>query len=134
MASKLSSVLIGFGCLLMLLGLVMLASGLSQGSDESIKGAGICGFSFGALVTAAGIYGKAKAVQASGSVAVALAKPQPTKKQPGGCDLCGTETPAIMCRAHQLHMCATCLTRHFDARSCVYMPSSRRPASKAAWA
>jgi hypothetical protein len=130
MASKLSSVLIGFGCLLMLLGLTLLPASLSQRQDESILGAGVCAFAFGSLLTAGGLYLKARALQSS----IATESKTQTKQQRGGCDLCGTETPAVMCRAHQLHMCPTCLTRHYDARSCVFVPSGRRPATKAAWA
>jgi hypothetical protein len=129
MGQKLSVVVIVVGCLLMLLGLTLLAAGLTQSQDESIAGAGICAFSFGALACAGGMYLKAREVQAGTTL------PSNTKQQTktrGGCDLCGTESPAVMCRAHQLHLCPACLTRHYDVRSCVYAPTSRRPAAKAA--
>lgn len=131
MGQKLGNALILFGSLPMLLSLVLLPAAFSQHQDESILGAGVCAFSFGALLIATGLYLKARAIQES--TAVVAAKPQP-KQQRSGCDLCGIETPAIHCRTHQLHMCPTCLARHFDARSCVYIPSTRRPAAKAAWA
>jgi len=125
MGQKLSVSLIVVGCLLMVLGLTLLAAGLAQGQDESIAGAGICVFSFGSLVCAGGMYVKARALQAETGT--------PSNKQPaksrGGCDLCGTESPAVMCRAHQLHLCPACLTKHYDVRSCVYAPSSRRAAA-----
>jgi hypothetical protein len=129
MGQKLSGFLIVVGGLLMIVGLVLLASGLAQRQDESIAGAGICAFSFGALACAGGMYLKARAIQADPSAAAA-AKPQ--TKTRGGCDLCGTESPAVMCRIHQLHLCPACLSRHYDVRSCIYVPSTRRPAAKAA--
>ena len=124
MGQKLSLFLIIVGCLLMVLGLTLLAAGLTQGQDESIAGAGICAFSFGALACAGGMYVKARAVQAETSIP---SNKQQTKTR-GGCDLCGTESPAVMCRAHQLHLCPACLSKHYDVRSCVYAPSSRRAA------
>ncbi len=129
MGQKLSGFVIVIGCLLMVLGLVLLASGLAQRQDDSIAGAGICAFSFGALACAAGMYLKARAVQA-GNPLPANNKQQ--TKTRGGCDLCGTESPAVMCRIHQLHLCPACLSRHYDVRSCIYVPSTRRPAAKAA--
>lgn len=130
MSRKLSLVFIFMGSLLMLLGLAFLASGLTQSQDESISGVGICGFSLGALICTAGVYLKARAAQAA---APAIPKPQPQPKSRGGCDLCGVESPAVMCRVHQLHLCPNCLAKHYDTRSCVYVPSTRRaPAARAA--
>ena len=129
MGKKLSAALIVVGCLLMLAGLGLLAAGMAQKHDESVGGSGILAFAFGALTCASGMYMKARAAQA----AFDAVKPAP--KTRGGCDLCGTESPAVMCRAHQLHLCSNCLNKHYDARSCIYVPSSRRaPAAKAAWA
>jgi ribosomal protein S14 len=125
MGQKLSILLIVVGCLLMAVGLTLLAAGLTQGQDETIAGSGICAFSFGALACAGGMYLKARAVQAATNVP---ANKQQTKMR-GGCDLCGTESPAVMCRVHQLHLCPACLTKHYDVRSCVYAPSSRRAAA-----
>jgi len=125
MGQKISGFLIVIGGLLMAVGLVMLAAGFAQKQDESIAGAGICAFSFGALACAGGMYLKARAVQAETSVP---STKQQTKMR-GGCDLCGTESPAVMCRAHQLHLCPACLSKHYDVRSCVYAPSSRRAAA-----
>jgi hypothetical protein len=128
MGQKLSGFLIVVGCLLMIVGLVLLASGLAQRQDESIAGAGICAFSFGALACAGGMYLKARTVPAQTTIP---SSKQQTKTR-GGCDLCGTESPAVMCRIHQLHLCPACLSRHYDVRSCIYVPSTRRPAAKAA--
>jgi len=43
----------------------------------------------------------------------------------GGCDLCGTEAPASHCS--QLHLCGDCLTKHYDMRSCAYVPHPQWP-------
>ena len=123
MARKLSLVLIILGGLLVLLGLTFLASGLAQSQDESISGVGICTFSLGALICTTGVYLRARAAQAA---APASSKPQPQPKARGGCDLCGVESPAVMCRVHQLHLCPHCLAKHYDTRSCIYVPSTRR--------
>jgi hypothetical protein len=128
MGRKLTLALIVVGSLFMLLGLTFLASGLAQRQDESISGAGICTFSLGALISAAAFYLRARAARAT---VPAPAKPQP--KARGGCDLCGVESPAVMCRVHQLHLCPNCLAKHYDTRSCVYVPSTRRaPMARAA--
>jgi len=39
--------------------------------------------------------------------------------------------PVIHCKVHQVHMCAECLGQHYDFRTCSYVPSTRRPATKA---
>jgi hypothetical protein len=122
---KLSGVLIILGCMLLVVGLTLVAAGLSQHQDDSIMGAGVCALSFGALSCAAGIYLKARTLQAAAPVS-SNAKSQ-SKQVRGGCELCGTETPAVLCRVHQLHLCPACLARHYDTRSCVYVPSTRRP-------
>ena len=130
MGRKLSTTLIVGGALCMLAGLIFLASGISQKQDESVSGLGLCAFSLGALLCSTGIYLKARTAQAEVPVS-ANNKPQP--KQRGGCDLCGTESPAVMCRVHQLHLCPNCLSKHYDTRSCIFIPSTRRtPAAKAA--
>jgi len=87
---------------------------------------GACQFSLGALVMACGIYAKARALQS------AIASGEPRKEPSnsnqrvrGGCDLCGTEAPAVQCKVHQLHLCGSCLAQHYDVRSCAYVPTTR---------
>jgi hypothetical protein len=123
MGQKLGSVALISGCFMMLLGLSFIPAALAQHQDETILGAGMCAFAFGALLASAGFYVKTRALQSSSSPGT---KPQP--KIRGGCDLCGTEVPAIHCRVHHLHICGNCLAQHYDFRSCVYVPSTRRPA------
>jgi hypothetical protein len=115
------------GGFLMMLGLCFLPAAFSERSDVTILGAGICTFALGALTSAAGIYLKARALQSE------LKNPSAQKAQAkrirGGCDLCGTDSPVIHCRVHALHICGSCVPNHYDFRSCVYIPSTRRSAS-----
>ena len=123
MGQKLGGVALVCGCFLMLLGLSFIPAGLGQHQEQTIMGAGMCAFAFGALLAAAGFYVKTRAMQSTSSPGI-----KPAHKTRGGCDLCGTEAPAIHCRVHHLHICGDCLAQHYDFRSCVYVPSTRRPA------
>jgi len=125
MSGKLSITVIIFGCALILLGSSFLPAAFSHDNDQTILGAAICAVSFGALLISAGLYLKARLLQ---STAAGLGKTRP-KTVRGGCDLCGTESPVIHCRVHQLHICSECVRQHYDFRSCVYVPSTRRPAT-----
>ena len=125
MGQKASSWVVVAGCFLMLTGLCFLPAALGAHPDEAILGAGVCLFALGALVAAGGLYLKASALQAG--AAAGPAKSQ-SKRVRGGCDLCGTDSPVVNCRVHQLHLCGNCLGEHYDFRSCVYVPSTRRPA------
>jgi hypothetical protein len=118
------------GCLLMVVGLTLLPAASGPHADESIRGLGVSCFSFGAFIGALGLYFKARALQA-GTPAPAPQKTQP-KRVRGGCDLCGSETPVIHCRVHDVHVCGNCLADHYDTRSCAYVPSTRRSASSKA--
>jgi hypothetical protein len=131
MGQKASSWAIVSGCFLMLAGICFLPAALGVHPDTAILGAGVCLFSAGALVAAGGLYLKARVLQ-TGPVA-GSAKPQ-SKRVRGGCDLCGTDSPVVNCRVHQLHLCGNCVGEHYDFRSCVYVPSTRRPASTKALA
>jgi len=128
---KVSGLAIVCGCFLMVLGLAFLPAAFGPHPDESILGLGICVFSLGALTVAGGLYMKAHALK-SGTNSANAPKAQP-KRVRGGCDLCGSETPVIHCRVHDIHVCGNCLGNHYDFRSCAYVPSTRRTAgSKAA--
>ncbi|HZP17073.1 MAG TPA: hypothetical protein VFB00_03840, partial [Terriglobales bacterium] len=123
MGHKAGTALLLFGCLLMAAGLLFLSAAFGYRTDDSIVGAGMCAFSLGALVGAGGLYLKARTQNSAASLPGA--KPQP-KAVRGGCDLCGSESPVIHCRVHQLHICGNCLGPHYDFRSCAYVPSTRR--------
>lgn len=131
MGKKISSVAIIFGCGLMVLGLCFLPAALGNHPDPAILGGGVCLFSLGALMAASGTYLKAVALPGGAPAAAAKA---PLKRSRGGCDLCGTESPVVNCRVHQVHLCGDCVGKHYDFRSCVYVPSTRRPAPAKAMA
>src|SRR5262249_23564839 len=118
------------GCFLMVVGLILLPAAFGPRADESVRGLGLSAFSLGAFIGALGLYLKARAAQA-GAPTVAPQKAQP-KRVRGGCDLCGSETPVIHCRVHDVHVCGNCLADHYDVRSCAYVPSTRRTASSKA--
>jgi hypothetical protein len=133
MGQKLGGFALISGCFLMLLGVALLPAAFGQHRDESILGAGICALSFGALFCGAGLYLKARGSQTASTAGIPVAE----KKQRGGCDLCRSQVPAVLCRVHNLHICGDCLSQHYDFRSCVYVPSTRRnvaskPAARAA--
>lgn len=125
MGRKIGSFALISGALLMLVALALVPAALSQRNDQTILGAGICSMAFGAFLAAAGFYVKARSIQAATPAGIAPVQP----KQRGGCDLCKSEAPAVLCRFHNLHICGDCLSDHYDFRSCVYVPSTRRSAS-----
>jgi hypothetical protein len=123
MGNKLSSFATICGGFLILLGLSFLPAAISN-KDQAILGAGICAIAFGAMSIAAGLYAKARLLQNT-PAAAGKSRPEPIR---GGCDLCGTNSPVIHCRVHLLHICGDCVGEHYDFRSCVYIPSTRRSA------
>lgn len=126
MGQKLSSLALICGSSLMLVGLCFVPAALGENKDEGILGVGICAFALGALIAASGLYLKAKVATAAGRSGALNAPPKPVR---GGCDLCGSELPVIHCRVHTVHICGNCLGDHYDFRSCVYVPSTRRPSA-----
>lgn len=126
MSGKLSNAVIIIGCAFILLGLSFLPAAFSRNHDQTILGTAICGVSFGFLSLAAGFYLKTRFLQSTAKIGPTKASSKPVR---GGCDLCGTESPVIHCRVHQLHICGDCVSQHYDFRSCVYIPSTRRPAA-----
>jgi hypothetical protein len=127
MGQKLASTALVSGALLILLGVSFVPAAVSQRNDQTILGVGICAIAFGSLLTAAGFYLKARALQASGAT-----PSEPQQRTRGGCALCKSQAPVILCRVHNLHICGSCLAEHYDFRSCVYIPSTRRQAARAA--
>jgi hypothetical protein len=124
MGQKLGSLLLISGSFLMLLGVALVPAAFGQSHDQSILGSGICAMSFGALLCGGGFYVKGRFLQAASPAGIAVAQ-----QRSGGCDLCHSEVPAVLCRVHNLHICGDCLSGHYDFRSCVYVPSTRRAAT-----
>jgi hypothetical protein len=132
MSSRIGSWIIGLGGIVLFAGLCVLPSAFGQTPDPTLLPVGACLFSLGAVAIAAGIYMKARALQAS-NPGVAQA-PSIARKTRSGCDLCGVESPAVLCTIHQLHLCGTCLDQHYDVRSCIYVPTPRKALNKPAQA
>jgi hypothetical protein len=126
MVSRAANSLMVVGVVGAFIGLCVLPSALGDHQDGNLLSVAALLFSLGALSISVGFYMKARFLQKD----VRSGKPEPPRKIRGGCDLCRNEPPVIQCKVHQLHLCATCLTGHYDVRSCVYVPSLRRPATK----
>jgi hypothetical protein len=123
MGQRLGSVAVISGCFLMLVGISLVPAALSQHHDEAILSAGFSALAFGALIAAAGFYLKTRALQLSSPSGMSASQKR------GGCDMCHSEVPAVLCRVHNLHLCGGCLSEHYDFRSCVCIPSTRRGAA-----
>jgi hypothetical protein len=126
MSLKTSNWMIIAGSLMLFLALCFVPGALHNDPDVSLLAIGGGLFSLGMLTIAAGVYLKARVLQLH-PAAVASA---PKKRVRGGCELCASHDPVIQCRVHQLQLCPACLSNHYDFRSCVYVPASRRPAAK----
>lgn len=128
MSSRLGNWAIGIGVIVSFAGLCILAAAFGKNSDPNFVAMGAFLFSIGAVVTASGIYLKARSIQDSNLANGAIQSPN--RKSRGGCDLCGIEAPVVLCKSHQLHLCGGCLSQHYDLRSCIYQPTFRKPLNK----
>jgi|SRR5450755_3207910 hypothetical protein len=129
MSSRMGNWVIGLGAIVLFAGLCVLPGAFGQSPDASLLPVGACLFSVGAVFIAAGIYIKARTMQASDPAHI-VQSPILARKQRSGCDLCGQEAPVVFCKIHQLHMCGSCLAQHYDLRSCVYVPTPRKAVNK----
>jgi hypothetical protein len=131
MTSRTGNWMIAVGVLVGLIGLCVLPAAFGSGGDRSLLGAAATVFGMGALASAAGFYLKAQALQSNpAGGAPAKESKNAGRRLRGACDLCRTEMPVVHCKVHQLHLCGRCLAEHYDFRSCVYVPSTRRTESK----
>jgi hypothetical protein len=132
MTSRAGNWMIAAGVVLALGGLCFLPAALSEGSDSSLLALGAALFSLGALGMSGGVYLKAQAVQAKpGGGETTNAAESNGRRLRGACDLCREDTPMVHCKVHQFHLCGGCLAEHYDFRSCVYVPSTRRAEGRA---
>jgi ribosomal protein S14 len=125
MATKIGNWLMAIGAFIAFVGLCFLPAAFGPGADKTMLGAGAVVVATGILLIAAGFYVKARSL---GTEAIPVSAPASTKRGRGksSCDQCGQDEPIIQCRVHQIHLCATCLSKHYDFRSCAYVPSTRR--------
>ena len=114
------------GAFIAFMGLCFLPAAFGPDSDKTMLGAGAVIVATGMLLISAGFYVKARTL---GTGAASTHSTATTKKNRKSiCDRCAVEEPVIQCRVHQLHLCAECLNKHYDFRSCAYVPSTRRVA------
>ena len=126
MQSRTGNWMMAMGAIISVVGLSIMPAGLGANSaDRNMLGLGATIFSMGALSIALGIYLKALGLKTSPGKkqADSAAAGRPLR---GGCDRCQTEMPVIQCKVHQQHLCGSCQAEHYDFRSCVYAPSTRR--------
>ncbi len=126
MATKTGTWLIAIGAFIAFVGLCFLPAAFGPQADKNMLAAGAVVLSMGMLLMAAGLYVKARALEAGAEPASAASSGKRSRKT--SCDHCGQEEPVIQCRVHQLHLCVGCLGTHYDFRSCAYVPSTRRGA------
>ena len=130
MSTKASTGLVVAGSILMVLSLCFLPAVFNDRSDANTLEMGLCLFSAGSLIASLGMYFKARALRAGIVPEKAGPEMAAKRKLRGACDLCGTETPAVLCTVHQVEVCGICLAQHYDQRSCAYVPSKRASAGK----
>ncbi len=128
MSSRTGNWMIAVGAFGMFIGLCLVPAAMGPNPDSSVLALAACVFSFGALITASGMYLKARGLQSA--AASAPESKNSARRVRGGCELCGSDTPVIQCKVHQLHLCPACLAQHYDFRSCAYVPSTRRTTGK----
>jgi hypothetical protein len=125
---KTGSWLIGIGLLFVMTGLGFLPAAFGAHPDSTLLSAGAMLFSAGMVLAAGGFYVKARYWE-QGMPASAKASDKKAGRKP--CKLCSKQEAVIQCRAHQMQLCADCLGKHFDFRSCAYIPIERPVTSKA---
>ncbi|MFZ3339864.1 MAG: hypothetical protein WA609_00400 [Terriglobales bacterium] len=121
MALKIGSWIIGVGCLMAAAGLCFLPAAFGAQRDASLLAAGAMVFSTGMVLAAAGFYIKARFWVAGGQSKVNAS----TKGRRKVCNLCGENESAVECRVHRMNLCPDCLGKHYDFKSCAYVPSTR---------
>ena len=87
--------------------------------------------SLGSMIAASGVYLEARAIQPPEGINGASVESKNSNRWVrGGCDVCHGDSPVIHCKVHQVHLCANCLGRHYDFRTCAYAPSTRGAGAK----
>jgi hypothetical protein len=124
MTTKTGSWLMAVGAFITFVGLCFLPAAFGPDSDRTLLGAGAVVIAMGLLFIAVGFYLKASALTAAAPPSSAASPKRSRSKSI--CDMCAENEPVIQCRVHQLHLCADCLNKHYDFRSCAYVPSTRR--------
>jgi hypothetical protein len=124
--------MIAAGAVVLVMGLLTLPAALGEHVDTSLLTLGACGVSLGSMIAAGGVYLKARTmVSSQGTTVFSGESKQAPRRLRGGCDRCHGDLPVIHCKVHQVHLCPGCVTKHYDFRSCTYIPSTRTATPKA---
>ncbi|MGA9353558.1 MAG: hypothetical protein WBV46_07695 [Terriglobales bacterium] len=127
MTSKVGNWMIAIGCFVAFAGLCTLPAAFGAQRDTALLSAGAMLFSTGMVLAASGFYMKARY----------LVESEPSKNRTSGkghrkvCDICANSESAIECRVHHLHICPDCLGKHYDFKSCAYVPAPRQTYARA---
>jgi hypothetical protein len=131
MSSRTGNLMIAAGAVALLMGLITLPAALGEHVDTSLLTLGACGVSLGSMIAAGGVFLRARSMASSGNSAASSAESKASSRRVrGGCDVCHGDMPVIHCKVHQVHLCPECLARHYDVRSCTYIPSTRGVSAK----
>jgi len=119
MTLKIGSWMIVAGCFLAFAGLCFFPAALAKPRDMAVLGAGAMLFSTGMVLSALGLYMKAR-FWSEAETSTSRVSGRAKRKI---CNQCGSQESAVECRVHHLHLCADCLGKHYDFKSCAYVPS-----------
>lgn len=128
MTLKIGSWMIAVGCFLAFAGLCFFPAALAKPRDLTVLGAGAMLFSTGMVLSALGLYIKARFWSEAEPSQLRTAGGRGKRKM---CSQCGSQESAVECRVHHLHLCADCLGKHYDFKSCAYVPSVRQASPRA---
>ncbi len=129
MDTKIATWLMAAGAIIGFAGLCMLPAAFGAEGDRTVLGVGSVVTAMGLLLISGGFYVKARALGPAPAPKSATASAKSSRSK-AVCDQCFEDEPVIQCRVHQLHLCPSCLSKHYDFRSCAYVPSTRRGTSK----
>jgi hypothetical protein len=133
MSAKPWNWVIGVGTLVAIVGLLFIPAALNgPAKDEGLIGAGGAMVGVGALIIGISLYMKASIIRAEIESNPQLSAMLAGKKLKPGCEICQVGAPVIYCSMHKKSLCGNCLSEHYDARHCVYMPAARRSPLRAA--
>lgn len=131
MSSRIGNWMIAAGIVAVVMGLIALPAALGEPVETSLLILGACGVSMGSMIAAAGVFLKSRAeTSPEGPAASPRESRTSAKRLRGGCDVCHGDSPVIHCKVHQVHLCPDCLAKHYDFRSCTYVPSTRGTSPK----
>jgi hypothetical protein len=129
---KIGSWLIGIGCCFALAGLCFLPAGFGLHPDNALLAAGAMLFSMGMVLAASGFYVKARsfspAKPATGNANANIKTDRKGTRKV--CTLCSKQEAVIQCRPHEAQLCGQCVSKHYDYKSCTYIPMPRPATTK----